>query len=125
MTWKVALALGIVFANPAIHAVQYFFADHACKAECRREVGDCKVTPEELDEIAIYRKDIIQKFLEEKGLTTAQKEAALRYLENRLYGVGLRTVACDELQKIKDWTKKNEPPESEKKKQDEAEHQGR
>ena len=47
-------------------------------------------------------------------------EAALRYLENRRYGVGLRTAACDELQEIKNWTKKNEPPASEKKKQDEA-----
>ena len=106
MSWKVALALGIVFAKPVINAVQSMGADRACKAAYRREVGNCNVTAEELDDIALQSEENIRKFLEEKGLTTAQKEAALRYIDNHWYGVAKRYEAQDEIQKVKEWTEK-------------------
>ena len=106
MSWKVALALGIVFAKPVIKSVQSMGADRACKAAYRREVGNCNVTAEELDDIALQSEENIRKFLEEKGLTTAQKEAALRYIDNHWYGVAKRYEAQDEIQKVKDWTEK-------------------
>lgn len=81
-------------------------ADRACKAAYRREAGSCNVTAEELDDIALQSEENIRKFLEEKGLTSAQKEAALRYIDNHWYGVAKRYEAQDEIQKVKEWTEK-------------------
>ena len=106
MSWKVALAIGIVFAKPVIKAVQGMGADRACKAAYRREVGNCNVTAEELDEVALQSEEDIRKFFEEKGLTPDQKEAVLRYIDNHWYGVAKRYEALDEMQKVKAWTEK-------------------
>lgn len=106
MSWKVVLALGIVFVKPVIKAVQSMGADRACKAAYLREAGNCNVTAEELDDIALQSEENIRKFLEEKGLTSAQKEAALRYIDNHWYGVAKHYEAQDEIQKVKDWTEK-------------------
>ena len=106
MSWKVALALGIVFAKPVIKAVQAMGADHACKKAYRRESGGCTVTTGELDEIAYRSEEDIRKFLEEKGLTPAQKEAALRYIDNHWYGEAKRAELRDDMQDIKEWTEK-------------------
>lgn len=106
MSWQVVLALGIMFAKPVIKAVQSKGADRACKAAYRREVGNCSVTAEELDEIALQSEEDIRKFLEEKGLTSAQKEAALRYIDNHWYGAAKYAEAYDEIQKVKEWTEK-------------------
>ena len=106
MSWKVALAIGIVFAKPVIKAIQGIGADRACKAAYRREAGDCIVTAEELDEIALQSEEDIRKFFEEKGLTPTQKEASLRYISNHWYGVAKRCEAWDRLQEVKAWTEK-------------------
>ena len=106
MDWKTALAIGIVFGKPVIKSIQAIGADRACKAAYRREAGSCKVTAEELDDIALQSDENIRKFFDEKDLTQPQKEAALRYIDNHWYGVGKHIEACDEIQKIKDWTEK-------------------
>ena len=106
MSWKVALAIGIVFAKPVIKAVQSMGADRACKAAYRREVGNCNVTAEELDEIALQSEENIRKFFEEKGLTPSQKEAAMRYIDNHWYGIAKRHEAQEEMENVKAWTEK-------------------
>ena len=103
MSWKVALAIGIVFAKPVIKAVQGMGADRACKAAYRREVGNCNVTAEELDEIALQSEENIRKFFEEKGMTPEQKEAALRYINGYRYSEGKRDEMIKEAQKSRDW----------------------
>ena len=68
----------------------------------------CAVTTAELDEIAYRSEEDIRKFLEEKGLTPAQKEAALRYIDNHWYGEAKRAELWDDMQDIKEWTEKME-----------------
>ena len=66
------VSIGYRISKPVIKAVQSTGADRACKAAYRRKVGNCNVTAEELDDIALQSEENIRKFLEEKGLTTAQ-----------------------------------------------------
>ena len=106
MSWKLVLALGIVFAKPAIRAIQAVGAERACKQAYYRENEGCGVTAEELDDVARKSEADIQKFFEDKGMTPTQKEAALRYIDNHWYAKSKSFQLEDEVQTIKDWNKK-------------------
>ena len=109
MDWKALVAVGLFFAKPAAKLVQALAADRSCKREYRKGAGDCGVSIAALDAIMWKSDTEIQQFLDSKGLTTQQKDAAMRYLEGRWYAESKRFEAQDEVQKIKDWEKEHNP----------------
>ena len=103
MSWKLALTVGVLLAQPVIKSVQAWSAERAARKEFYREIGDCGVSLEELKALAWENDEELDAILNQKGLNAEQKAVALSYVDGYRISELKRDEMHKEFGKSKDW----------------------